>query len=158
MYLCFDRDPRFRVTYPPLRVKVTPFLSSCNQKDVGKTVTNKYISNSPSESSASEVRPKILGISVLSAASTGGQLQISSLTSGTIYWLCIPTGYNAVTDTQVIIGGTNTNGISGSSESIAQTVSAGTTAQVNYNATATITGLNQTQSYKFYAVSSGNLG
>ena len=94
----------------------------------------------------------------MSAASTGGQLQISSLTSGTIYWLCIPTGYSAVTDTQVIIGGTSTNGISGSSESIAQTVSAGTTAQVNYNASATISGLNQTQSYKFYAVSSGNLG
>ena len=80
MYLCFDRDPRFRVVFPPLRVKVTPFLSTCNQKDVGKAVTNKYISNDPSLSSATDVKPKIIGITVTSVASTGAQLQISSLT------------------------------------------------------------------------------
>ena len=158
MYLCFDRDPRWNVAYPPLRVKVTPFLSSCNQKDVGKAITNTMVSNASSESSSAQVKPKIIGISVLSVASTGAELQISSLTSGKIYWLCIPVGYAAITDAQVIIGGTNSNGISGTSMSSALTVRSGTTAQVNYLATATITGLSQTQSYKFYAVSDGNLG
>jgi hypothetical protein len=46
MYLCFDRDPTFNVRYPPLRVKVTPFLTSCNQQDVGKAITNTQVSTS----------------------------------------------------------------------------------------------------------------
>lgn len=45
VYICFDRDPKFNVLYPPLRVTVTQFLSSCNLQDVGKTVTNIMISN-----------------------------------------------------------------------------------------------------------------
>ena len=158
MYLCFDRDPKFNVRFPPLRVTVTPFLSSCNQKDVGKEVTNKKVSTDASKSSASDVRPKILGITVSSVASTGAQLEISSLTAGKIYWLCIPVGFPNITNAQDIIGGTNANGISGNSLSVAQTVVSGTTAQVNYYAKSTISGLSQTQQYKFYAVSSGNLG
>jgi len=45
MYLCFDRDPKYNVLYPPLRVTVTPFLTSCNQQDVGKPITNVLVSN-----------------------------------------------------------------------------------------------------------------
>lgn len=62
MYLCFDRDPRWNVPFPPLRVKVTPFLSSCNQADVGKAVTNIMVSNSTSLSSATLVNPRIISI------------------------------------------------------------------------------------------------
>lgn len=90
MYLCFDRDPKHNVLYPPLRVTITPFLSSCNQQDVGKAVTNIMISNDTSESSAGSVTPKVIDITVLSAASTGASLRISSLTAGKIYYLCIP--------------------------------------------------------------------
>lgn len=158
MYLCFDRDPRFNVPFPPLRVKVTPFLSSCNQGDVGRAITNTQVSTSPSESSASLVNPKIVGITVLSTASTGASLQISSLTSGQIYWLCLPIGYPTITAASIIVAGTNTNGISGTSTSSALTVSSGSTGQVNYLATATISGLSQSHGYKFYAVSSSNLG
>lgn len=48
VYLCFDRDPKYNVKYPPLRVTVTQILSSCNLQDIGKTVTNIMISNSTS--------------------------------------------------------------------------------------------------------------
>lgn len=96
MYLCFDRDPKHNVLYPPLRVTLTPFLSSCNLQDVGKPVTNIMISNATSESSAGSVNPKIIDITVLSVASTGASLKISSLTSGKIYYLCIPAGYPTI--------------------------------------------------------------
>ena len=82
-------------------------------------MTNINVSTDPSKSSATGVRPKILGITVSEVASTGGQLKISSLTAGKIYWLCIPVGYTNITDPQVIIDGTNTNGISGTSLSVA---------------------------------------
>jgi len=62
MYLCFDQDPRFNVLYPPLRVKLTPYLSSCSLKDVGKNVTNIFVSNDSSNSSASKVLPKIIDV------------------------------------------------------------------------------------------------
>lgn len=52
----------------------------------------------------------------------------------------------------------NTNGVSGVSTSSALTVSSGSTAQVNYIGNATASGLKQSASYRFYAVSSGNLG
>jgi hypothetical protein len=40
--LCFDQDPKFNVQLPPLRVKVTNALGSCNNKDIGKNITNIY--------------------------------------------------------------------------------------------------------------------
>lgn len=46
MTLCFDQDPTFNVLFPPLRVRLTEFASSCNVADVGKRVTNVLISNS----------------------------------------------------------------------------------------------------------------
>jgi hypothetical protein len=158
MYLCFDRDPRFNVPFPPLRVKVTPFLSSCNQGDVGRAITNTQVSTSASQSSASLVKPKVISIKVLSVASTGASIQISSLTAGKIYWFCIPLGYPIITSASSIVAATNINGISGISTSSALTISSGNTGQVNYLATADISGLSQTRGYKFYAVSSSNLG
>jgi len=93
VYICFDRDPKYNSLYPPLRVTVTQFLSSCNLLDVGKTVTNILISNSSDQSSATQVSPKIISISLSSAASTGANFVINSLSSGTIYYLCMPAGY-----------------------------------------------------------------
>ena len=57
MTLCFDRDPTFNVLYPPLRVKLTQIVSSCNLADVGKVVTNVLISNDSSQSSAASMKP-----------------------------------------------------------------------------------------------------
>ena len=95
---------------------------------------------------------------MVSAASTGASLSISSLTSGQIYWLCIPVGYPEITSANTIIDASNSNGISGSSISAALTVSSGSTGQVNYLASANISGLAQASGFKFYAVSSSNLG
>jgi hypothetical protein len=98
MYLCFDRDPRFNVLYPPLRVTVTPFLSSCNLRDVGKQVTNIYVSNDTSQSSAGSVTPKIITMTVSSVASTGAVLAINSISASTIYYSCIKAGHPAITN------------------------------------------------------------
>ena len=57
MTLCFDQDPTYDVLYPPLRMKLTQFATSCSYADVGKRVTNVLISNKSSESSASSMKP-----------------------------------------------------------------------------------------------------
>jgi len=88
MYICFDRDPKFKVLYPPLRVTVTPFLSSCNTQDIGKQVTNIMISNQSSVSSSASIKPKIISIQLDSVASTGANFIIHSISPGDIYFLC----------------------------------------------------------------------
>jgi len=158
IYLCFDRDPKFNVLYPPLRVTVTQFLSSCNLQDVGKTVTNIQISNSTSQSSASSVTPKIVSINVISVASTGAIININSLSSGNIYYLCQPAGYPTITNSSILTSMSSTIGVKGLTQSSAQTMSSGNTAQINYNANATITNLSQSTNYVFFAVSQSNLG
>ncbi len=114
MYLCFDRDPRFNVLFPPLRVTLTQFLSSCNLRDVGKQVTNIYISNQTSQSSASSVTPKIISMAVSSVASTGAVININSISTGTIYYACIPAGYPPITNASLLIATNISQGISGS--------------------------------------------
>jgi hypothetical protein len=158
MYLCFDRDPRYNVLYPPLRVSVTPFLTSCNLQDVGKSVTNIMISNSTSQSSSTSVTPKIIEINVTEVASTGAILQISSLSAGSIYYLCIPAGYPTVTLSSIIVSMSSPQGITGVSASSALTISSGSTGQINYVSSVTLSGLSQSSNYVFYAVSSSNLG
>jgi len=88
MYVCFDRDPRFNVLHPPLRVTLTPFKSSCNDQDIGKQVTNIMISNETSSSSSGSIKPKIISINLTSTASTGATFTINSITPGKIYYLC----------------------------------------------------------------------
>jgi hypothetical protein len=158
MYLCFDRDPKFNVLYPPLRVTVTQFLTSCNLQDVGKTVTNIYISNATSQSSATSVTPKIISLNVSSVASTGAVITINSISAGTIYYACIAAGYSPINNTNLLISMNTTQGVAGSTVSSAQNVQAGKTAQINFVATATITNLNQSSNYVFYAISQSNLG
>lgn len=158
VYLCFDRDPKFNVLYPPLRVTVTQFLTSCNLQDVGKAVTNILVSNSTSTSSATLVTPKIISIQVTSVASTGAILNINSISSGYIYFACIPFGSPAITDPAILIAMNSTIGFKGYTTSNAQNISQSKTAQINYAATATITNLSQTSQYVFYAVSNSNLG
>jgi hypothetical protein len=57
MTLCFDQDPTYNVLFPPLRMRLTQFSSSCNMADVGKKVTNILISNKTSDSSAAFMKP-----------------------------------------------------------------------------------------------------
>jgi hypothetical protein len=158
MYLCFDRDPKFNVLYPPLRITVTQFLSSCNLQDVGKQVTNIYISNQTSQSSAGSVTPKIISMTVSSVASTGAVINISSISAGTIYYACISAGYNAITNASLLVNSNASQGMAGSVKSAALDVNTGRTAQINFVASATVTGLNQSSNYVFYALSQNNLG
>lgn len=113
VYICFDRDPRYNVLYPPLRVTVTSFLSTCNRQDVGKTVTNIMISDKASESSAGFVEPKIISMQNTSVASTGAVITINSISGGTIYYACIPAGSPAITDPKILISKASTIGVVG---------------------------------------------
>ena len=158
MYLCFDRDPRFNVLYPPLRVTVTQFLSSCNRRDEGRQVTNILVSNQTSQSSASSVTPKIISMSVSSVASTGAVITVNSISAGTIFYACISAGYPAITNASLLISVNNSQGVAGYASSQSLDVSTGRTAQINFVATAAISGLNQSSNYVFYALSRSNLG
>lgn len=160
MYLCFDLDPRYpkeNVLYPPLRVTVTPFLTSCNRQDVGKTITNIFISNESSQSSASLVTPKIISMKVNSVASTGAVITINSLSAGTIYYACVLAGSPPILNASVLTANTS-QGISGSTQSSALDVNSGKTAQINYIGIVTLTKLTQLTNYVFYAVFQSNLG
>ena len=48
MTVCFDQDSTYNVLYPPLRVRLTEFASSCDLGDVGKPITNIFKSNKSS--------------------------------------------------------------------------------------------------------------
>jgi hypothetical protein len=158
MYLCFDRDPRYNVLYPPLRITVTQFLTSCNLQDIGKTVTNIYISNDTAQSSAGSVTPKIISLNVSSVASTGATLLINSISAGTIYYACTPAGNSPITNPLLLVAGNISQGITGSAPSEALNVQSGKTAQINFVAKASITSLSQSSNYVFYAVCQNNLG
>ena len=93
MILCFEQDPRYDVLYPPLKVSLTEFASSCSGKDVGKKVTNIFVSNQTSDSSASSVKPDIIQMQSKNVRSTSATVTINTRTSGSIYYLCIDAGY-----------------------------------------------------------------
>lgn len=114
MYVCFDRDPRFNVLYPPLRVMVTPFRSSCNSQDIGKQVTNIMINNQSSTSSSASIKPKIISITLQSVASTGATFTINTILPGTIHYLCSLLGNQNVTNPLSIINKSITNSGTGS--------------------------------------------
>ena len=93
MTLCFDQDPTYDVLYPPLRIRLTEFASSCVQNDVGKPITNILISNSSSISSSSLVKPEIVRIVSSNIRSTIATMTVNTRTGGTVYYLCIESGY-----------------------------------------------------------------
>lgn len=158
MYLCFDQDPRFNVLYPPMRVKVTPYLSSCNINDVGKNVTNIFITNTSSGSSASSVQPSIISVHTISISSTGANFKVNLDSLSTVYYLCQQTGYANVSDISEIQFANLTNAVAGSTTSAAQSITSGSTSQINYVATFSIANLTSMTNYSLYLFSSSNLG
>jgi len=91
-------------------------------------------------------------------ASTGATLRVNSISAGSIYYLCVGVGYPPVTNSSQIVALSSTLGVKGVANSSALTIYSGSTAQVNFVATITLTGLTQTSNYVFYAVSNSNLG
>ena len=89
MILCFERDPKYNVLYPPLKVSLA---ESCNGGDVGKKVTNIFVSNETKDSNANEVKPEIIQMTSSNIRSTSARITINTRTSGTIYYLCIDAG------------------------------------------------------------------
>lgn len=158
MTLCFDQDPTYDVLYPPLRVRLTEFASSCNRDDVGKSITNIFVSNSSSQSSSGSMKPEIVQLTTSNIRSTAATVTINTRTSGTVYYLCIEAGFPTITSATEIIQMSNTNGIVGSVESEALNVYNSETAQVNYRGITTIEKLTSSTKYKFYTVLDSELG
>lgn len=158
MTLCFDRDPTYNVLYPPLRIRLTQIASSCNLADVGKAVTNVLISNDTSQSSASAMKPEIIKLASSNIVSSGARITINTRTAGVVYYLCLDSGYPAITSADDIVGLSNTKGFTGTVSSTAQTVYISGTAQINYVAIADLTSLSSSTTYNFYVVFKSELG
>ena len=140
LYVCFDQDPKFDVLEPPMRVRITTFLESCNNKDIGKPITNIKVIDTTSSSSSSNktvtsVKPVIISIEPKSLSSTSAILYVSMDASATIYYLCQPSGFPAVTDNALIKAMNSTVGFKGTASSGAMSIYSGTASQINYKAT-----------------------
>lgn len=158
MTLCFDQDPTYDVLYPPLRVKLTQIASSCSSADVGKRVTNVLISTDASQSSAASMKPEIIRLNTSNIRSSSVTVSINTRTGGTVYYLCLDSGYPIITSADSIIAMDNTKGITGTILSVAQTVYSSNSAQINYVANLDLSKLSSSTSYNFYAVLKSELG
>ena len=158
MILCFDQDPRYDVSYPPLRVSLTEFSSSCSGKDVGKKITNIFVSNKTKDSSASSVKPDIIKMAATNIKSTAATIVINTRTSGEIYFLCIEAGYPRITEADDILSLANTDGITGKTESVSENVYDSPTAQINHVIDVPVEKLTSSTKYNFYAVLKSELG
>ena len=158
MILCFDQDPRYDVSYPPLRVSLTEFSSSCSGKDVGKTITNIFISDKAKDSSATSVKPDIIQMKATNTKSTATTIVINTRTSGEIYFLCIEAGYPRIKDADDILSLANTDGIAGKTESASENVYDSPTAQINHVIDVPVEKLTSSTKYNFYAVLKSELG
>lgn len=138
--------------YPPLRVRLTQFPSSCRLQDVGRNVTNIFISNKTSDSSAGSVTPEIIKIVSSNVRSTTATMTINTRTGGTVYYLCIDAGYPIIDNSSQIIAMSNQNGLTGTVESSAENVYSGQTAQINYRGVVELSTLSSSTKYNFYAI------
>lgn len=84
--------------------------------------------------------------------SSSATVSINTRTAGTLYYLCIDSGYPTITNAQEIIALNNTKGFAGTVTSVAQTVYTSNTAQINFIGTVNISSLSSLKSYNFYAV------
>jgi len=155
LYLCFDQDPKFNVLEPPMRIRITSYIESCNNKDIGKTITNIMAKNNSGSvnKTVGSVKPVITNIQTVSILSTSANLSVSCDSVATVYYLCQPSGYPAITDPSVIKAMNATVGFTGNSSSAALSVYSGTASQINFEATIYITNLSPTSDYDIYVIS-----
>jgi hypothetical protein len=64
LYVCFDQDPKFDVNEPPMRVRITAFIESCNNKDIGKQIININVKDGSStvNKTVSAVKPVVVSV------------------------------------------------------------------------------------------------
>lgn len=84
--------------------------------------------------------------------SSSARLSINTRNGGTLYYLCIDSGYPIISDASSIVALSNTKGFTGTVTSVAQTVYTSNTAQINFIGAVNITGLSSLTAYNFYAV------
>jgi hypothetical protein len=135
-------------------VKVTPFISSCNSKDIGKTITNI---NSPSTSksqnkTAAAVAPVIISAQTTAIGSTSASLEVNLNSAATVYYLCLPSGYSTISNKSLIISMNSSIGLTGKNQSGAMSIYSGSTSQLNYKATLSLSSLKSTSNYDLYVV------
>jgi hypothetical protein len=78
--------------------------------------------------------------------------------ASTIFYLCQPSGFAAVTDNAVIKAMNSTVGFKGTATSGAMSIYSGTASQINYKASIEISRLSPTTDYDIYVVSESTLG
>lgn len=160
MYLCFDRDPKFDVLEPPMRMRITSYIESCNNKDIGKSITNIMVKNGSGSvnRTVSAVKPVIINVEPILILSTSANLSVSCDAVATIYYLCQPSGFPAINDTAVIKAMNITVGFTGSATSAALSVYSGSASQINFRASISIINLSPTSDYDIYVISESTLG
>ena len=78
--------------------------------------------------------------------------------AATIYYLCQPSGYAAVTENSIIKAMNSTVGFKGMATSSPMSIYSGTASQINYKTTIEITKLSPTSEYDIYVMSESTLG
>lgn len=78
--------------------------------------------------------------------------------SATIYYLCQPSGYPAVTDKTLIKAMNRTVGFTGSTTSSSLSIYSGSSSQINYRASISISELSPTSDYDIYVIAESTLG
>ncbi len=99
------------------------------------------------------VKPVIISIDTLQIVSTAAILSVSCDSVSTVYYLCQPSGYPAITDNALIKAMNSTVGYKGSATSAALSLNSGTASQINFKATVSISNLSPTSDYDIYVIS-----
>ncbi len=76
----------------------------------------------------------------------------------TVYYLCQPSGFPAVTNNDLIKAMNSTVGFKGTATSSAMSIYTGTASQINFKATIEITRLSPSSDYDIYVISESTLG
>lgn len=160
LYLCFDQDPKYDVLEPPMRMRITSYIESCNNRDIGKSITNIMVKSSTGtvDKTVNAVKPVIVNIEPIQILSTSANLSVSCDAVATVYYLCQPSGYPAITDTAVIKAMNSTVGFTGTATSSSLSVYSGSASQINFKANISITNLSPTSDYDIYVISESTLG
>lgn len=119
-----------------MRMRITSYIESCNNRDIGKSITNIMTNSSGSVNiTVNAVKPVIINVEPISILSTSANLSVSCDAIATVYYLCQPSGYPAITDTAVIKTMNNTVGFTGIATSSPLSVYTGSASQINFKAT-----------------------
>ena len=104
------------------------------------------------------MKPEIVRIVSSDIMSTTATMTVNTRTTGTVYYICIDSGYPIRTNASELIAMSNQNGMVGSVPSQAQNVYSGSIAQINYQGVVQLQKLSSSTKYNFYSIIDSQLG